>query len=332
VKRCAIAAGMMGILTVSLSPSAGTAVAAAGQQVPPRRAHHALVYDESRQKILMTGGSTPVDGGKSFTFFDDLWEFNGTRWALLGATRRKMSGMQLAYDSGGRRVVSFGGFDGAPKGDFLFLQDAVWKTIGPHPEVRAAESSFVFDARRGRFVLFGGGGEGRSVRSDTWEYDGTAWKKIAIEGPPGRQAASMVFDATRGVTVLFGGMSAGSPGQRPPSLGDTWEYDGTRWTRREGAGPSPRSAAGMAFDAKRGRVILFGGMGPDGFLSDTWSWDGASWTRLAESGPAARAMGYLAYDKARDRVVMFGGRIGWPDGDRNDTWEWDGAAWKELTR
>ena len=86
----------------------------------------------------------------------------------------------------------------------------------------------------------------------------------------------------------------------------------------------------VAYDSKRGLVILFGGLGNDGFLGDTWSWDGTKWTRLAETGPEPRGMGYLAYDKRRDRVVLFGGRKGYPDGDLNDTWEWDGTRWQRV--
>jgi hypothetical protein len=86
----------------------------------------------------------------------------------------------------------------------------------------------------------------------------------------------------------------------------------------------------MAYDARRGHMILFGGIGAGGFLGDTWSWDGSRWTRLAETGPEPRAMGYLAYDKARDRVVLFGGRKGWPD-DLADTWEWDGSRWRRVS-
>jgi hypothetical protein len=78
--------------------------------------------------------------------------------------------------------------------------------------------------------------------------------------------------------------------------------------------------AGVAYDSKRGQVIIFGGVGSDGFLGDTWSWNGSEWRKLAETGPEPRGMGYLAYDQQRDRVVCFGGRKRWPDGDLNDTW------------
>jgi hypothetical protein len=139
----------------------------------------------------------------------------------------------------------------------------------------------------------------------------------------------MVYDAGRGRIVVFGGMGTGPPGKPGPALGDTWEYDGKGWIRRDGPAPPPRFSPGIAYDSKRGLVIIFGGLGEKGFLGDTWGWDGSSWKQLASNGPEPRAMGYLAYDKRRDRVVMFGGRKGWPNGDLGDTWEWDGTSWRQ---
>jgi hypothetical protein len=196
--------------------------------------------------------------------------------------------------------------------------------------MRAAEPGFVHDSRRDRFVAFGGSSGPGAARGDTWEYDGATWTRVGAATPPARQALAMVFDERRGRTVLFGGMGTGPRGQHPPALGDTWEYDGSTWTELKVAGPSARFAAGVAYDSRRGRMILFGGLTSDGFNGETWSWDGTAWTRLADSGPEPRAMGSLAYDKHRDRVVLFGGRKGWPDGDLNDTWEWDGATWRRV--
>ncbi|HEU4861658.1 MAG TPA: kelch repeat-containing protein, partial [Chitinophagaceae bacterium] len=51
---------------------------------PPVRAHHSLVYDEESKTILLTGGSTPLDGGNSFKFFNDIWSFDGSKWTLKG--------------------------------------------------------------------------------------------------------------------------------------------------------------------------------------------------------------------------------------------------------
>jgi len=317
--------GLTGILSLAV-PTAALAIDA-----PPKRAHHALVYDESREQVLLTGGSTPLNRGQSFQFFNDVWSFDGATWRLLAESGDRLSGIGLAYDTRRGRVVSFAGYNGQTADALRSLDGKEWRVLGRFAEMAAAEPGFVYDAERDRFVVFGGSaGQGRAT-GDTWEYDGTAWTRVAVaEPPPPRQAHAMVYDQRRKRTVLFGGMGSAKPGQPPPSLADTWEYDGRSWTRREASGPSARHAAGVAYDSKRGLVVLFGGAGADGFLGDTWVWDGAAWKKLSDSGPEPRAMGYLAYDKRRDRIVLFGGRKGWPDGDLNDTWEWDGASWRRI--
>jgi len=140
----------------------------------------------------------------------------------------------------------------------------------------------------------------------------------------------MVYDARRGRVVVFGGMGVAAPGQRPPPLGDTWEFDGQRWTQLRVTGPSARFSAGAAYDSRSGRVIIFGGLDATGFVGDTWAWNGRAWTKVSDTGPEPRGMGYLAYDKARDRVVLFGGRKGYPNGDLNDTWELVGSTWRRV--
>jgi hypothetical protein len=307
------------------------APAIAQSATPPRRAHHSLVYDEVGRRALLWGGSTPIDGGRSSIFFNDLWSFDGQHWTALEPSGEKASGAQFAWDAKRNRVVSFGGYNGRSLGDLRVLEGTTWRALGQHPELRAAEPGFVYDASRDRFVAFGGSSGPGNALGETWELDGTQWSKVSVPGPAPRQAHVMAFDAQRGRTVVFGGMGAAPPGQRPAMLGDTWEYDGAAWTQRHVAGPSPRSGAGAAFDSRRGIVVIFGGVGDDGFLGDTWSWNGTAWRKLADTGPEPRGMGYLVYDAHRDRIVLFGGRKGWPDGDLNDTWEWDGSVWRRVT-
>lgn len=297
---------------------------------PPRRAHHALAYDPVGERVILSGGSTPVEGGRSFTFFNDLWAFDGSRWTPLGESGDRMSGSQVAFDSRRNRLVAFGGYDGAARADLRVLDGAAWRALAQHPEILAAEPGFVYDSRRDRLVTFGGSVSQGELLGSTWEFDGSAWVRMAAPSPPARQGHAMVYDERRGRTVVFGGMGPAPRGQQPPSLGDTWEYDGVTWTQCQGVGPSARSGAGATYDSKRALVIVFGGVGQDGFLGDTWSWDGNEWKKLAASGPEPRGMGYLAYDRKRDRVVLFGGRKGWPDGDLNDTWEWDGRVWTRI--
>jgi len=303
----------------------------AAQSAPPARAHHSLAYDPERQRVVLTGGSTPRDSGRSFVFFDDLWEFDGSRWRALPSSGRRVSGVGLAFDSRAKRLTSFGGYsDGAAIAEMRILVGNAWETVGQHPEVRAAEPGFVYDRRRNRFVTFGGGGGRFQTHGDTWEFDGAIWTKHASTSPAARQAHVMSYDIRRGRTVVFGGLGTAPQGQRPPALADTWEFDGTEWIERKVEGPSPRIGAGSTYDSKRGLVILFGGSGNDSLRGDTWSWDGTEWRRLATTGPEPRAMGYMAYDEARDRIVLFGGRKGYPNGDLNDTWEWNGTAWRRV--
>lgn len=109
------------------------------------------------------------------------------------------------------------------------------------------------------------------------------------------------------------------------------------------ANPSPRNYARLAFDARAGELILFGGTSP--FDSgtqraydsdDTWAWTGVRWAqRYPAHSPSARNAQVMAYDSARGRIVMFGGRehLGLATGevrDLGDTWIYANGDWTEL--
>jgi hypothetical protein len=113
-------------------------------------------------------------------------------------------------------------------------------------------------------------------------------------------------------------------------VGDTWTWDGTDWTQHFPAhSPTPRYGPGMAYDAARGQVVLFGAA--PGLTSDTWTWDGTDWTQhFPAHSPSGRALMGMAYDAARDRVVLFGGTIG-GSVYVGDTWTWDGTDWARHT-
>jgi hypothetical protein len=102
------------------------------------------------------------------------------------------------------------------------------------------------------------------------------------------------------------------------------------WTQRQDVGPSPRGGHALAYDATRGRVVLFGGRAAGERLQgDTWEWDGHDWTQVADTGPDARAGHALAFDAARERIMLFGGEAAGPT-LRADTWAWDGEDWTQV--
>ncbi|MBX3114394.1 MAG: hypothetical protein KF836_07485 [Fimbriimonadaceae bacterium] len=295
------------------------------QPATPRvRAHHDLVYDEASKNILLFGGSTPLEDGKSFEFYNELWRLNGERWNLVGNIGKPISSFRLAYDKHKRKVFSYGGYTSAGEvvGDFRVLEGNQWRTITANPEMAAAEPGFVYDSKRKILVAFGGSANGKS-NTATWEWSGEKWEKVSCSPPTVRGSFVMVFDEKAQRTILV--TTSGEADSRMT----TWAYDGKTWSTVDSQGPEKRVAASSAYDSRRGVIILFGGFGSAGVFADTWEWNGKSWRRVAENGPRARGMGYMAYDSHRDRTVMFGGRYSWPN-DANDTWEWDGKSWMQI--
>lgn len=324
-------ADRIALLAISSALVLGSAAVAYGQDAgnratPPKRAHHALVYDEARNRVILAGGSTPVDGGQSFRFYDDIWELVGDTWRPLGSSDRERSGQKLAYDVANRRVVSFGGFFDRALPDLLELKNNEWQPL-ESPARPVAEGGFVYDNRRNRFIAFGGANGRNHSYGDTWEYAGGRWKQIVPDGagPEARQAFAMVYDTARDRVVLYGGMSPTGT-----AFSDTWEFDGRSWKKIDVSGPGPRLAPGAAYDAMRREVVLFGGQSEGAPSGETWTYNGRAWKKVADTGPSPRSMGYMAYDAVRNRIVLFGGRTSYPDGDMNDTWEWNGREWREI--
>lgn len=212
--------------------------------------------------------------------------------------------------------------------------------------------AMAYDVARNQIVLFGGialEGE-QSVSSDfneTWVWDGIGWMQIRTPlAPPGRYAHTMAYDAHRQRIVLFGGFTTAGG----TSLGDTWEWDGTRWTARtSNTAPAARANHVMTYDAKRKLVVLYGGdanLGASSISarnqhSDTWLWDGTNWSEqvttafpTCRGGPLGLTNGRnsaaFAFDAARGVSVLFGGgcysnQFSYLAGD--DVWELDASGW-----
>jgi cysteine-rich repeat protein len=100
------------------------------------------------------------------------------------------------------------------------------------------------------------------------------------------------------------------------------------WTQLTFERPPPVYETRLAFDSKRGRVVMFGGrqnVGAGGVLeySFTHEWDGARWVRPPTTvEPQPRRDYQFAYDAERGVTLMFSGSTFVPD-----TWLWDGTSW-----
>jgi len=114
---------------------------AVAQTTPRARAHHSIVYDEANKRVVLFGGSTPVDGGSRFDFFDDMWAFDGKAWTPLAASGEKLSGLGAAYDSRSGVITSFGGYNGSSSvGPVRVMKNGEWNTVGESTGFPSAEA------------------------------------------------------------------------------------------------------------------------------------------------------------------------------------------------
>jgi hypothetical protein len=95
-------------------------------------------------------------------------------------------------------------------------------------------------------------------------------------------------------------------------------------------GPGSRSGAALVYDARKRRIVLFGGVGHDRrYLTGTWTWDGVSRRLATVEGPSPRASHQLVYDSRTGVVILYGG--GNHTGRLQDMWKWDGHRWTDMT-
>lgn len=149
--------------------------------------------------------------------------------------------------------------------------------------------------------------------------------QLLDEGTPMRGFRNeLVHLGTSGATYLWQGSQ-----RMPPQL---WRRLSDRWQRRLDLESMPRrSGPAIAYDARRQRIVYFGGLSlPDTASSETWEFDGIAWGRRDDVGaPTPRSGGEMAYDSERHVLVLFGGNA---QGGvmLNDTWEYDGLVWRAI--
>lgn len=293
---------------------------------PSSRAEFGLAYDTTRERIVLFSGANTVP--MSGHHLPGLWEWDGATWAFAnptGPTGRH--GHVTTFDSArGRMVLSFskhGETDtwefapstaGQPFGGTWSLRQ------NGFPSTRAY-NAMANDPSRATTFAFGGydaskGAPGFFVYNDTFAWDGAAWTQLSpAVSPSARYAVGGVYDSTRRRFTIVAGTTGGM------YLNDTWAFDGSTWVSIAAPGLPRREHPGLAFDARRGRIVLFGGhVTPGGALGDSHELvfdpefteqprslavsegDPASFTALAVSQGA----GPIAYQWRKDEVEISG--------------------------
>jgi hypothetical protein len=98
-------------------------------------------------------------------------------------------------------------------------------------------------------------------------------------------------------------------------FGDTWDWDGKHWTKRQDIGPSARWLHTMALDVARGHLVVFGGLAgdsttkvaPANVLNDTWEHSDAGGSAAGGPAPGANGVALAKMDGSlQNRDPLFG--------------------------
>lgn len=104
------------------------------------------------------------------------------------------------------------------------------------------------------------------------------------------------------------------------------------------AAPSPRNNAGVAYDATRNVVLVYGGSAHTRSAipmrdSAVWEWNGSTWKQLT-TAPSLRADGGFVCDPKSGALFIAGGSFSYSASksmNYDDTWRFDGNKWTYIT-
>ena len=294
---------------------------------PPARSFASMAYDQASGQLVLFGGLASDDQ----TALGDTWVYSGTTWTQLSppVTPGPRSDASLTYDATLGELVLFGGLDAYSNtlGDTWTFNGTTWTPMGPSAR---SDYASAYDSATNQVVIFGGLDVNGNTLGDTWvEIGFDLAPDQRSRDPPARSYASMVYDAAVGKVVLFGGLAADGV----TALGDTWEFNGTSWSKLTPAfSPSARSDYSMAYDSALGEPVLFGGITEGGSVQqDTWLFDFNTWQKLTLGNkPPVRSDAAMTYDAAVNQVVLFGGLGSTGINTLGDTWEFNGSNWTQV--
>jgi hypothetical protein len=286
-----------------------------------------FAFDTDRGTLLVEGSyatAAELFLGTLPNLAYETLEWDGAEGLWTNLSRRDgfgpARGRAMAYD-GHRKVVLAAGNDLPGDGPWTWTRTTGWQnlrvsTLGSIRPYGLSDAYSVYDTNRDRWVLLGG------YDAATWEWNGASWMRSTAAPPGGTtplSAGRLVYDDRRGRIYFVGGRDRGS---------SPWLYEPaqSRWTAQSSTGPSPlpRDWAGVAYDARRDRVMVFGGyvLG-SGTADDLAEWDPATgaWQTCPPTGvsPGPRQNVALVYDAGRDALLLLGG----PATDAApELWEW----------
>jgi hypothetical protein len=276
-----LSGGLNTVWELALTGTPAWAEMAPSGVAPEGRTNCSAIYDSVRDRMIVFGGWNP----STRKWRNDVWALSlagAPAWTMLtpmGTPPVPETGPCTIYDPVRDRMLVYGDagrlvwslpLSGAPAWTLL--------SCAGKPPTSFAGCSAIYDPDSDRMLVFGGYREpGGRINPDPevwalWLSGDPAWSMLNPEGDPpsGRVDHSAVFDARRRGMLVFGGRDDSG------YCNDTWLLSlpgNPTWRRIDpmGAPPSGRCQQSAIYDARRERVIVFGGLhgsngirGPDG--------------------------------------------------------------------
>jgi hypothetical protein len=305
---------------------------------PAARYGQTAFYDSVTDSWFVFGGEHSSSG----PIFGDYWQVpnimasSNLTWNKLlqsGTLPTARYGQTGLYDSGGDRLILFGGSTGKCQNDYHVLKYANyqggvpdWVSLTPSGTAPAARTwqASAYAAASDSAIIFGGFNCKSTYFNDVWVANNASdaatlpsWTELSPSGtgPSVRESASAVYDPTTNALILYGGDAGGNP------FGDIWVLSNANgsggtpaWTELQpsNTGPSARSGHTAIYDSVNNIMTIYGGYDGTNVLSDVWILSNANgqggtpaWTQSAEGQP--RRWASSDYDSATDEMITFGG-------------------------
>ena len=248
----------------------------ADENGPSWRNWAAAAYDTARDILVIHSGLQ-----QRRVSFDETWEWDGAGWTRFESSGPgAREGALMAYDANRANMVLFGGStpDMEIHGDTWAWDGQSWTTVSESGPAPRFPGGMTYDPARQEVLMYSGhfaDPSGDAIDyDDLWAWDGSSWRERIVEGatPDHRTHAGFLFDPVTESVLLIGSGS-------DTFLSDVWAWNGNNWEEIPAKDTPARSGLNVAYDPKRDRFILFGGVDRPGgrALDDTWEWDRETW-------------------------------------------------------
>lgn len=307
-------------------------------------------YDATNAEVVLLGDAS--HRGVTWTWTSGNWSSHTN-----AGTAGYLEYAPMSTDPAGGVIVFGGEFNGTKSSNETWqFVNGTWSMLTTGPGAPLAGSWTIAEVGPSAGLLIVGNPSfGSSYREgvvSTFGFNGSAWTNRSTALPPPQfSPGSMVYDAGDGYVLLVGSKTIYPYGSNvPESLPMSWTFVKGRWSNVTSAvQPAARSSEGLAYDARDGYVILFGGteiqdQGPSpcgpvnhfDYCGDTWEYAAGIWKQLTPPvSPSNRTYSQLVYDAADGYLLLTGGECpnSSPAGAAacSDVWNFSAGRWTNIT-